>query len=177
MTQPPRLAISACLLGERVRYDGDHKRAPWLEAMGDVVWVPVCPEVELGLGVPRPPIRVEVGDAGAALRVLATGEDLGARMDALAASRLQDLADAGVVGFVLKARSPSCALDDAVWWRGTVRASTHGAGRFAEAVLRDGRFLAVSDETLLDPDAREAFLRQVRDREHARARGHGTPPS
>src|SRR5207245_11454523 len=63
---PLRLGISACLLGQAVRYDGGHKRDPFLaETLGRFVeWVPVCPEVELGLGVPREPIRIE-GDAAA----------------------------------------------------------------------------------------------------------------
>src|SRR5438874_2346955 len=63
---PLRLGISACLLGQAVRYDGGHKRDPFLaETLGRFVeWVPVCPEVELGLGVPREPIRLE-GDPAA----------------------------------------------------------------------------------------------------------------
>src|SRR5439155_968932 len=63
---PLRLGISACLLGHEVRYDGGHKRDPFLaETLGRFVeWVPVCPEVELGLGVPREPIRLE-GDPAA----------------------------------------------------------------------------------------------------------------
>ena len=56
-----RLGVSACLLGERVRYDGGHKRDAFLtEVLGPhVEWVPVCPEVEIGLGVPRPTLRLE----------------------------------------------------------------------------------------------------------------------
>ncbi|MCB1020630.1 MAG: DUF523 domain-containing protein, partial [Acidobacteria bacterium] len=56
----PRVGVSACLLGEPVRYDGGHKRQPWSEALGGAVeWVRVCPEVELGLGVPRETIQLE----------------------------------------------------------------------------------------------------------------------
>ena len=56
----PRIGISACLLGEEVRYDGSHKRDPYIvETLGPLVeWVPVCPEVELGLGTPREAIRL-----------------------------------------------------------------------------------------------------------------------
>ena len=59
-TEAIRLGVSTCLLGEEVRHDGGHKRDPFLiETLGDLVeWVPVCPEVELGLGTPREPIHL-----------------------------------------------------------------------------------------------------------------------
>src|SRR5437867_8845523 len=61
-----RIGISSCLLGDEVRFDGGHKRdAPLLEALGPYVeWVRVCPEVELGLGVPREPVRLVAGPRG-----------------------------------------------------------------------------------------------------------------
>ena len=77
-----RVGISACLLGERVRWDGRDKRDRFLvDALGPFVeWIPVCPEVEIGLGVPRDPIRL-AGDARAPrLVVERTGEDLTTRM-------------------------------------------------------------------------------------------------
>ena len=80
--QKIRLGVSACLLGREVRYDGGHKRDRFLtDTLGPFVeWVPVCPEVEIGLGVPRDTIRL-VGDAPAPrLVVERTGEDLTARM-------------------------------------------------------------------------------------------------
>src|SRR5881296_3235775 len=85
------------------------RKGPGVETLGPrVEWVPVCPEVELGLGVPRPPIRLE-GDARAPrLVVAATGEDLTARMRRFAEARLEALARLDLDGYVLKRASPSC---------------------------------------------------------------------
>ena len=88
--QKIRLGVSACLLGQEVRYDGGHKRDTFLtDTLGPFVeWVPVCPEVEIDLGVPRPPIRL-VGDAAAPrLVVEKTGEDLTTRMQRWASGRI-----------------------------------------------------------------------------------------
>jgi len=90
-----RVGISACLLGERVRYDGGHKRDAFLaDVLGQhVEWVAVCPEVEVGLGVPRPPMRLVRG-RGATIRLVveATHDDLTARMRAYASWRTRGLA-------------------------------------------------------------------------------------
>jgi len=96
-----RVGISACLLGERVRYDGGHKRDAFLvEVLGKhVEWVPVCPEMELGLGVPRPPMDLVEVDGTTRLRVTATGEDFTDRMHAYAAWRAKGLASLELVAF------------------------------------------------------------------------------
>jgi len=81
--QKIRPGVSACLLGQQVRYDGGHKRDPFLtDTLGPFVeWIPVCPEVEIGLGVPRDTIRL-VGEAAAPRLVVdKTGEDLTARIN------------------------------------------------------------------------------------------------
>jgi uncharacterized protein YbbK (DUF523 family)/uncharacterized protein YbgA (DUF1722 family) len=109
-TRTLRVGVSACLLGERVRYDGGHKRDAFLvEVLGKhVEWVPVCPEVELGLGVPRPPIDLVEADGTTRLLVTTTGEDLTDRMQAYAPWRAKGLASLALDGYVLKSRSPSC---------------------------------------------------------------------
>src|SRR5262249_13742589 len=99
-----RLGVSACLLGERVSYDGGQQPAPsLLGGLGqDVEWIPVCPEVELGLGVRRPPI-VLVGPSRSPRLVEPTsGRDLTARMRRLARERACQLARLRLDGFVLK---------------------------------------------------------------------------
>src|SRR5262245_37288582 len=90
---PIRLGVSTCLLGENVRYDGGHKRDPFLvdELASQVEWVSRCPEVELGMGGPRPSVRlVEVRRE---LRMLSpdTGEDFTERMRAFAEKRVAEL--------------------------------------------------------------------------------------
>ena len=110
---PIRIGISACLLGQRVRYDGDHKRNNWLvdELGPEVTWVPVCPEVELGLGVPRETIElVRLGEGRIRLIASQTGRDLTDDMARYAAERVAALADEDLSAYVLKTKSPSCGL-------------------------------------------------------------------
>src|SRR5262245_32274649 len=107
-----RLGVSACLLGARVRYDGGHKRDAFLTGtLGPFVdWVPVCPELEIGLGVPRATLRL-VGDQEAPrLVVQKSGEDLSAPMRRYARAKADELAALGLHGYVLKRGSPSCGL-------------------------------------------------------------------
>jgi uncharacterized protein YbgA (DUF1722 family)/uncharacterized protein YbbK (DUF523 family) len=112
-TRALRVGISSCLLGERVRYDGGHKRDTFLtDVLGKhVEWVAVCPEVELGLGVPRPSMDlVEVAGA-TRLIVGTTGADLTDAMRAYAAWRAKGLASLELDGYVLKSTSPSCGRE------------------------------------------------------------------
>ena len=126
-----RLGISSCLLGEAVRYDGGHKRDPYLvETLGRLVeWVPVCPEAELGLGTPREPIRL-VRDAGQADGVRLVGRSgvrLTGGMRRFARSRVRALAKADLSGYVLKKDSPSCGMERVkVWTAATTRGRRSG---------------------------------------------------
>ena len=165
MTARPRVGISRCLLGDEVRYDGGHRREPLLaEAVADEVqWVPVCPEVEVGMGVPREPIQLV--RSGGVVRMLGVGrgEDWTERMQRWSRQRLAELEALELAGFVLKARSPSCGPRDVpVHTAGQAAAS--GRGMFADALL--GRFhdLPVADEEQLrDAGERARFLERVRD--------------
>jgi len=160
-----RVGISACLLGERVRWDGGHKRDAFLaDVLGaHVDWVPVCPEVELGLGIPRPPIHlVRDGRARTRLVVLKTGEDLTARMRAHASWRARTLTCLALDGYVLKSGSPSCGLgrvpihDD----RGDTVA--RGRGLFAEALAEAMPLVPMEDERrLARPAVREHFVERM----------------
>lgn len=110
----PRVLISRCLLGHRVRYDGRDKHQPALAPLL-ARWrvVGVCPELEAGLGVPRPPMDL-VGPPGAARAMeRASGRDLTPLMTPAVARLVADLRDAGLDGAVLKARSPSCGTGSA----------------------------------------------------------------
>lgn len=99
-----RLGISTCLLGEPVRYDGGHKRDAFLvDILGRyVTWVPVCPEVEVGLPVPRESMRLEGNADAPRLVAPRSGTDYTERMAAWAATRAEQLAGAGLHGFVFK---------------------------------------------------------------------------
>lgn len=103
----PRLAVSSCLLGAPVRYNGGHSRDRFLTGQLSpyVDWVPVCPEMEIGLGAPRPAMRLHT-DGG--IRTRDGSADHTAAMTALADHRLPGLD--GLDGYVFKSRSPSCGL-------------------------------------------------------------------
>lgn len=163
----PRLAVSACLLGEAVRYDAGHRHDRYVTgALGaHFELVPVCPEVGIGLGVPRPPIHLVRDRAGVRARGVRDGAldvtDALADFGARTAARL-----GGVVGYVLKKNSPSCGL-----YRVPVRAGAggpapgpdrHGRGIHADAVARALPALPMEEEgRLRDPRLREAFLDRV----------------
>lgn len=162
---PPtvRVGVSACLLGENVRYDGGNKRDDFLtEVLGPYVeWTPVCPEFELGLGAPREPVQLEKEGREIRLRGVTSRRDLTEAMASWSRGRLETLAAAGLNGYVFKARSPSCALAGAALLGG----APHGeqtAGLFARAFLRRFPYVPVTDETgLADPDGRRHFVERV----------------
>ncbi len=145
VTDRPRIGISACLLGERVRYDGGDKRDAWIvDVLGpDVEWVPVCPEVEAGFGTPREPMTL-VRDANDAvvLKTRRLRPDLTAALRACAERRVEELAAAGVDGYVLKAGSPSCAIS-----------TTINADTAENAELADQRFTASSASAASSADS------------------------
>lgn len=159
-----RLGISACLLGQHVRYDGGDKRAPLLADVvaGCVEWVPVCPEVELGLGTPRPPMVLRRAAGGPRLWTPATGADHTRAMRRFAADRVAALAADGISGYVLKSRSPSCGLRSVgVESEQGERVAT-GSGLFAAALCRHLPLLPLAEEhELEEPAALAQFFRRA----------------
>lgn len=161
----PRVGISSCLLGEKVRWDGgDRRHALLLETLGPLVeWVAVCPETELGLGVPREPIGL-VGEVGAPRLVgERTSADYTDAMARWAERRVEQLAAAGLDGWVTKARSPSCGLRDV-----PVRAvdgglRDSGVGAFVRALRARLPALPIAEEgELEDAEVRARFLEACR---------------
>lgn len=167
MSEPAlRLGISACLLGNAVRHDGGHKRDAFLaDELGPFVeWVPVCPEVELGLGVPRPTIRLERGRSGIRLIEPRSGADHSEPMRAFARDRVAALEALGLCGYVLKKDSPSCGMERVRVW--PVRAGSpperNGRGLFAQALIERMPLLPVEEEgRLCDPLLRENFIERI----------------
>ncbi|WP_322799329.1 DUF523 and DUF1722 domain-containing protein [Thermoflexus sp.] len=159
----PRLLISECLGFADVRYDGGRIPNSLVESLKPYVeFIPVCPEVTIGLGVPRPPIRlVETGEG---LRLIQpdTGQDLTERMRRFSALFLSRLGE--VDGAILKSRSPSCAPRDARVYpsHGSAPSSGQRPGLFAEAVRRFFPDIPVEDEgRLTNREIREHFLTAV----------------
>ena len=160
-----RIGISRCLLGENVRHDGGHKRDGFLlEALGrHVEWVPVCPEVELGLGTPREPMRL-VGDPRAPrLITINTGIDHTDAMNRFAQQRVRELEALDLSGFVFKARSPSCGIAQVPLVNSQGTETPDGVGLFAWAFMEHFPRMPVEEESRLhDPQAIKNFLERVR---------------
>lgn len=159
----PVIGVSSCLLGEKVRHDGGHKKDALLT---DVLaehfeFQPVCPEVAIGLGTPRPPIHLREGEQ----RVRVVGED---RPEADHTDALRDygrqMAErmGGISGYVFKAKSPSCGL-----WRVPVHRAhkpplKRGRGAYADAFTRTRPTLPVAEESQLhEPVLRENFIERI----------------
>jgi uncharacterized protein YbbK (DUF523 family) len=173
----PRVGISRCLLGDEVRYDGGHKRDTILIAtLGSLVeWVPVCPEVEAGMGTPREPIHlvadaegVRAGTARVRLLGVESLTDWTETMTTFSTMRVRALIDQDLDGYVLKADSPSCGLESVrVHRRGNVE--TNGRGLFAEALARAFPDLPITEERgLSDRAIRDTFVDRIF--EHQRRR-------
>jgi uncharacterized protein YbgA (DUF1722 family)/uncharacterized protein YbbK (DUF523 family) len=159
-----RLGISTCLLGERVRYDGGHKLDRFLVyTLGQFVeWVPVCPEVEIGLPTPRESLRL-VGDS-ASPRLVApkSGTDYTDKMKAWAQERLEQLATMGLCGFIFKKNSPSSGLFRVKVYDDHEMPSRTGTGVFAREVMDRFPLLPLEEEGRLnDMPLRESFIERV----------------
>jgi uncharacterized protein YbgA (DUF1722 family)/uncharacterized protein YbbK (DUF523 family) len=164
-TDRVRLGISSCLLGEQVRFDGGHKRDPFLvETLGRFVdWVPVCPEVESGLEAPRESMRLIQSEGTLRLVTNRTAVDHTSRMRGYARRRVVDLGGEDLCGFVLKKDSPTCGLERVKVYggRGGVPVKS-GRGLFADALVSRFPMLPVEEEGRLnDPRLRENFIERV----------------
>jgi uncharacterized protein YbgA (DUF1722 family)/uncharacterized protein YbbK (DUF523 family) len=158
-----RIGISACLLGEKVRYDGGHKKDRFLvDLFGKYVeWVPVCPEVEMGLPIPRDNLRLI--EEGGELRLFApkTATDYTAQMKRFARGRVNELVREDIVGFVFKRASPSCGLQQVRVYKKGVP-GPRSPGLFAREFTRSLPTLPVEEEGRLnDPRLRENFVSRV----------------
>ncbi len=159
-----RVGISSCLLGQEVRFDGGHKHDPFLtQTVGPFfTWVPVCPEVELGLGTPRETIRLE--RHGEAVRLVApkSGRDLTEEMRHYAEAKVAFLASLDLSGYILKKDSPSCGMERVRVYGGKGMAEKTGRGAFAERLLAAFPLLPVEEEGRLhDPRLRDNFFVRV----------------
>jgi uncharacterized protein YbbK (DUF523 family) len=178
MTASPRIriGISQCLLGDAVRYDGGHKRDTLLaDTLSEQVeWVPVCPEVEAGLGVPREPMRLEGTAVSPRLVTITTAVDHTAAMQQFSARRLRELERLELSGYVFKSRSPSCGIGRVPLMNAQGVETPEGVGLFARALMAHFPTMPVEDENQLhDPQILKDFLKRVSD--YRNSRDH--PPS
>jgi uncharacterized protein YbgA (DUF1722 family)/uncharacterized protein YbbK (DUF523 family) len=159
-----RIGISACVLGSEVRYDGGHKLDRFIrDTVGQfVTFVSVCPEVEIGLGVPRETIRL-VRDKGETRLVGSTsGDDHTVKMRRYAKRKSRDLGKRDISGFILKKGSPTCGMERVKLYGSGGMPSKNGVGIFANGLMDAHPFLPVEEEGRLnDPKLRENFFERV----------------
>ena len=164
LDKPVRLGVSSCLLGERVRFDGGHKRDGFLaDLLGRFVeWVPVCPELESGMGAPREALRLTLRQTVVRLVTAKTARDETETIRRFAARRLDELADQRIRGFVLKKDSPTCGLERVRVYNESNVPARSGRGIFAAALTERLPMLPVEEEgRLTDPRLRENFIERV----------------
>lgn len=161
---PVRIGISRCLLGEKIRYDGGHKRNRFLaDTLGrHVAWVPVCPEVEAGLGTPREAMRL-VGPAEAPrLLTVHSGADHTRTVERFSRQRVRELHALDLSGYVFKQDSPSCGVERVRVYRDRGRPARNGVGLFARIFQERFPLVPVEEEDrLTDPSCRDNFLDRV----------------
>lgn len=164
MDETLRIGVSSCLLGEEVRWNGGHSRARYLtDVLGDFVeFVAVCPEVEVGMGVPRPTVRLVLRGEDVAMVDPKSGTDWTTAMQRLSRRRVRELASEDLDGFILKSKSPTCGMERVKVYREGTSPLTSGRGLFAAELIDRNPHLPVEEEGRLnDPVLRENFVERV----------------
>lgn len=160
-----RLGISACLLGAQVRYDGGHQLDRYLrDVLGEYVdYVSVCPEVEVGLPIPRETLRlIENEEQQVRLVFSRSGEDITARMEVWASARVKQLEQEQLDGFVFKSKSPSSGMERVKLYDRNSIPKNVGVGVFARHFMAHFPLLPVEEEGRLhDPRLRENFITAI----------------
>lgn len=164
MAAPIRIGVSSCLLGQKVRYDGGHKRDSFIADLlaRFVEFVPLCPEMEIGLGAPRDSIHLAEIDGDVRLVNPKTGRDLTDDMTEWTHRRLTLLEKKPLSGFVLKKDSPSCGMERVRVHHDGTPPTKEGVGLFAKMLIRRWPTLPVEEDGRLnDPRLRENFIERV----------------
>jgi uncharacterized protein YbgA (DUF1722 family)/uncharacterized protein YbbK (DUF523 family) len=161
---PPKVGVSACLLGHQVRYDGGHKRDAFIVGpLSEYLdYIPLCPEAAIGLGIPRPTIRL-MGEIERP-RLVGSSDptlDVTEKMESYAKRQVDELAD--LCGFILKKGSPSCGMERVkVFNAAGTRAERKGSGLFARILMQRRPLLPVEEEGRLnDALLRENFINRI----------------
>jgi uncharacterized protein YbgA (DUF1722 family)/uncharacterized protein YbbK (DUF523 family) len=159
-----RIGVSSCLLGQKVRFDGGHKRDAFLvDTFGEFVeWVPVCPEIEVGMGLPREPIRLIRSAAAIQLVGVKSATDHTESMTRYSERRVEKLARENLDGYILKKDSPSCGMERVKVYDPNGSPARTGRGLFAAALIARCPLLPVEEEgRLSDPRLRDNFVERV----------------
>ncbi|BCS87736.1 YbgA family protein [Pseudodesulfovibrio sediminis] len=164
MSETIRIGVSACLAGEKVRYDRSHHHDRYLTKIlaKYVEFIPLCPEIACGMGIPREKLRqVECADT---IRLIGyeSGDDLTETMTQWADRVLPGLDDEELCGFVVKPESPSCGVKRAKIYSTTGAPPKRGMGFFTTMLTQHAPLLPiVNSEQLHNPLLRENFIRRI----------------
>ncbi len=163
-TAPINVGISTCLLGERVRFDAGHKRDRFItDVLGDYFeFIPVCPELEVGMGVPRESVRL-VGDIERPrMTGVKSGNDWTERMNTYSQERVQQLESYNLSGYILKSDSPSCGMERVRVYNDKGMPQKKGRGLYADGFIKHFPLVPVEEEGRLnDAGIRENFIVRV----------------
>ncbi len=165
MNQKIKIGVSACLMGEEVRYNGGHCQNHFLKDTVSqyATFVSTCPEAAIGMGVPREAVRLEY-DQDENTRMLApkSGKDFTEKMEAYAKDWSCMVDELDLDGFVFKKNSPSCGVFRVKIYKNDHPAERRGTGLFAKAIMERYPELPVEEDgRLSDPVLRESFMVRV----------------
>lgn len=159
-----KVGISTCLLGQKVRFDGGHKHDRYItDILGECFrFVSVCPEIDVGMGVPREAVRLEGSTSEPRMVGTRTGKDWTTKMNRYAAGKVRRLQRLGLCGYILKKNSPSCGMERVKVYGDSGMPYRKGIGLFALTLLSAFPLLPVEEEGRLnDARLRENFIVRV----------------
>lgn len=160
----PKVGISSCLLGKNVRYNGSHKLDYYIkDILGEYVdFIPVCPEVEAGFGVPREAVHLRETPEGIRMITEKSDKDLTEGMHKWSEQKLKQISSLELSGYILKSKSPSCGIFRTRVYRDEKGPSLNGRGLYAEALIQKFPDLLVEEEGRLhNPEIRENFIKML----------------
>jgi uncharacterized protein YbgA (DUF1722 family)/uncharacterized protein YbbK (DUF523 family) len=159
-----KVGVSSCLLGEKVRWDGNHKQDTVVKnQLGRIFeWVPTCPEVEIGMGIPRESVQLTGNPKSPRMVGTTTATDWTRRMNRYSKKRSRELAKINVCGYIFKSKSPSCGIARIKILSNNGKTQSKGRGLFAELFIQQYPLVPVEDEDRLrDARVRENFITRV----------------
>jgi len=164
MVEKIKIGISSCLLGDKVRYDGNHRLDRFItDTLGQYFeWISVCPEIEFGLSVPREPMHLFGSPESPRLLTIKTGIDYTERMLKWAESKLKKLEKENLCGFIFKSRSPSSGIGGVKVYMPSGTVTKTGKGLFGGAFMKHFSLIPVEDDGRLhNPRFRENFIERI----------------
>jgi len=159
-----RIGISSCLLGNPVRYDGTDKSDYYIKhiPVEFVEWVPVCPEVECGLTVPREAMQLTGNPGNIRIVTIHTKIDVTDILLEWTENKLVELTNLDLKGFIFKSRSPSCGINGVNIHNSFNLPVQQGSGLFANSYMNHFSTIPVEDEEgISNPAIRESFMKKI----------------